>query len=412
MKIKNLIENARNPRKISKKKLGFFEKSYKTYGNLSGIVYNANLNELVCGHQHKKILPEDLEPVIEVANHQPDKYGTLQEGYFLWDDIRIRYREVWWEEALHKGATIAANRGAGEWEMSILSETLLELDAMNFDMDLTMYDADELENIIVPVEKVPEEEEDESVPEVLGEPITKPGDVWVMDDHRVMCGDATDIDAVNKLLGGNVADIVYTDPPYGISEPGDRAKRRTGQSREADSQNFENIIGDDSIDTAVAAFSVATSLSETVCYWGGNHFAHKLPASPCWLIWDKRENDENRDTNSDCELAYVKHPSKKSVRIFRHLWKGMIKKSENGEARVHPTQKPIALAEWCINELAPDSQIVVDLFGGSGSTLLACEKLGKSCFVMEMSPRYVDTIKLRWETKTGKTAVLQGQSDF
>src|SRR5690606_26338161 len=105
---------------------------------------------------------------------------------------------------------------------------------------------------------------------------------------------------------------------------------------------------------------------------GANHYCHAIPETANWLVWDKREEDKQRDGNSDCELAWVKSNAK-SVRIFRYLWKGMIKASEHGEGRVHPTQKPVALAEWCFNEYAENAKNVLDLFGGSGSTLIACE---------------------------------------
>jgi DNA modification methylase len=111
---------------------------------------------------------------------------------------------------------------------------------------------------------------------------------------------------------------------------------------------------------------------------------------------------------SDCELAYVKHSHKASVRIFRHVWKGMIKASEKQESRVHPTQKPVALAEWGINEYGADTTTVLDLFGGSGSTLIACEKTGREARLMELAPNYVDVIVRRWQDFTGKTATLDG----
>jgi DNA modification methylase len=129
-----------------------------------------------------------------------------------------------------------------------------------------------------------------------------------------------------------------------------------------------------------------------------------LPQSNNWFVWDKRVDEKQKDTQSDCELAWVKSKWS-SVRIFRHLWKGMIKASERGQHRVHPTQKPVALAEWSFDYFK-EVNTVLDLFGGSGSTLIACEKTKRTCYMMEFEPHYCDVIVKRWEDFTGKKAVL------
>lgn len=245
--------------------------------------------------------------------------------------------------------------------------------------------------------------DEDLVPEKV-EPRTKIGDLYQLGNHRLLCGDSTDEKHVEKLMAGEKVDMVYSDPPYGIDEETDRAF--ASRTRKAKGNTFDKIIGDDSIDTAVRVYGRADIKAPIVVYWGGNYYAHVLPASPCWIVWDKRVEENQRDMNSDCELAYVKHPNKKSARIFRHLWKGMIKGSEQGQARVHPTQKPIALAEWCFDELAPTAINVLDFFGGSGSTLIACEKTQRKCYMMEIDPHYCDVIVQRWENFTGLKANL------
>lgn len=245
--------------------------------------------------------------------------------------------------------------------------------------------------------------DDDEIPEVKKSKI-KIGQTYQLGKHRLMCGDATDSQHRDKLLANDDVDMVFTDPPYGISEKTDRVKAKRGHATKAGS--YEPILGDESVDTALKAFENISGVSETICYWGGNYYAHNLPPSPSWIVWDKRVEENQRDDNSDCELAYVVHPTKKSIRIFRHLWKGMIKGSEHGQARVHPTQKPVALAEWCITELNPLGKVILDVFGGSGSTLIACEKLDRKCLMMELSPEYCDVIIARWEKYTGKKATL------
>ena len=138
-------------------------------------------------------------------------------------------------------------------------------------------------------------------------------------------------------------------------------------------------------------------------FWGGNHYASSLPSSSCWIVWDKKNAGNDF---ADAELAWTNQ--KTAVRIFEHMWNGMLKASERGESRVHPTQKPVALAEWCFEHYGKLGDKVIDLFGGYGSTLIACEKTGRTGYLMEMSPAYCDVIIQRWENATGKKAVLYG----
>ena len=299
---------------------------------------------------------------------------------------------------------LALNAG---WDLDILHNQFDYLKSNDFNLELTGFSLEELCDLL-PHEEIEVFCDEDHCPDVPEEPIAKFGDVWLLGEHRLMCGDSTSIDAVDKLMSGTKAHMVFTDPPYGINEETDRDF--ASRTRVAKGNKFSKIIGDDSIDTALAAYSICETLSDIICYWGGNYYAHKIPPSACWLIWDKRVEEKQRDMNSDCEMAYVKHPTKESVRIFRHLWKGMIKGSEHGEGRVHPTQKPIALAEWCFNELNPKGETVLDLFGGSGSTLIACEKLKRKCYMMELDPKYCDVIVNRWEQFTGKKAVLDEKS--
>jgi len=242
----------------------------------------------------------------------------------------------------------------------------------------------------------------DAVPEAPQEPITKLGDVWILGEHRVMCGDSTSKEAVEVLMDGKKADMVFTDPPYGINEKGDRSKRG-GLAKGNNLPSFK----DDTIQYAIDAFNQSINKDIKIQVWfGANYYCHSLPQSPNWLVWDKRVEENQRDYNSDCELAWVKS-NKKSVRIFRHLWKGMLKASERGEKRVHATQKPIALVEYCIEEYNSKSVLILDYFLGSGSTLIAAEKTKRKCYGMELDPKYCDVIVKRWEDFTGKKAHLE-----
>jgi DNA modification methylase len=226
-----------------------------------------------------------------------------------------------------------------------------------------------------------------------------------------MCGDSTSIDAVEKLMNGRGVDCVYTDPPYGISIVrggkigGDSpfgSKGSVGGGKLAKTGNYAPVANDDSIDVAVSAIDLIATLGAKVeIIWGGNYYAASLPNSPCWIVWDKK----NTGNFADCELAWTNQ--KTAVRKFEHMWNGMLRASERDQKRVHPTQKPVALAEWCLENYAEECTTVLDLFGGSGSTLLACEALGKDGFVMELASAYVDVIIKRWQNLTGQSATLE-----
>lgn len=302
-----------------------------------------------------------------------------------------------------KAYVIADNRLAlnAGWDDSMLTLELQELKAEDFDLGLLGFELDELNALLNPIKETEGLTDEDAVPEVPEEPKTKPGDIYKLGRHRLMCGDSTSIDAVEKLLNNAKVDLCYTDPPYGINEKGDRSKRG-GLTQGNKLQDFK----DDTIDYAVEAYQIVEGVLNVPrqVWWGANYYCHALPQSNNWFVWDKRVEEKQKDTQSDCELAWVKSKWS-SVRIFRHLWKGLIKASEHGEKRIHPTQKPVALAEWSFDYFK-EVNTVLDLFGGSGSTLIACEKTGRSCFMMEFEPHYCDVIVKRWEDFTGQKAEL------
>lgn len=168
------------------------------------------------------------------------------------------------------------------------------------------------------------------------------------------------------------------------------------------------VAGDDSIDTAIASAEVCLRLFSDALqfWWGGNYYAHALPPSSCWIVWDK----ENTGNFADAELAWSNH--KGAVRIFKHMWNGMLKDSEHGERRVHPTQKPRALATWIFEKYGSTDDVIFDPFLGSGISLLAAEQMegDRTVYGCELSEHYCEIIMQRWEKLTGKTAVLHGHT--
>ena len=376
--IASLIPYINNSRTHSDEQIAQIAASIKEFGWTNPILVDGD-NGIIAGHGRlsaARKLGMDIVPVIELSNLTK----TQKKALIIADN------------------KLASN---AKWDNNLLTIELNELLADNFALDILGFDKDELDALLNPIQATEGLTDEDDVPNVPKEPKTKLGDIYILGNHRLMCGDSTSIDAVENLVNGTTIDLCYTDPPYGINEKGDRSKR-TGAAEGTKYTDFQ----DDTIDYAVEAYQIVEGFLQVKrqVWWGANYYCHALPQSNNWFVWDKRVEDKQKDTQSDCELAWVKSKWS-SVRIFRHLWKGMIKASERGQHRVHPTQKPVALAEWAFDYFKEVST-VLDLFGGSGSTLMACEKTGRHCLMMEFEPHYCDVIVKRWEDFTGKKAVL------
>ncbi len=310
---------------------------------------------------------------------------------------------VWVEhltEAQKKAYILADNRLAEDagWDFELLSVELEGLKELDFDISLTGFDADELSDIFG--EEEPEAVEDDYEVELPEEPKTKLGDIYQLGRHRLMCGDSTDKATVEKLMNGVKADMVFTDPPYGISVvKNDMVGADFGIAKKG---KYSKIISDETTDTAEAAFNVMQDISDRQIIWGGNYFTQFLPFSDGWIVWNKRGDTEIRNTFADGELAWCSFHT--PVRIYSQLWNGMIREGEH-EKRVHPTQKPIKTLSAILGDFTEQDDLIADLFGGSGSTLIACEQLNRTCYMMELDPKYCDVIIDRWETLTGEKAV-------
>ena len=244
---------------------------------------------------------------------------------------------------------------------------------------------------------------EDEVPETPSEPITQPGDLIKLGRHSLLCGDSTNKTDVKRLMAGSKATAVITDPPYGIGEAAGKNKMRGGQfggkgngGKYVRSRDYGHEAWDDKpIDGLVGMLS---KFQQQIIF-GGNYYP--FPPTKCWLVWDK-ENGKN--DFADCELAWTN--LEKAVRIKRHLWNGMIRK--NGEKRDHPTQKPLEVIAWAVGFT---KGTVFDPFLGSGTTLIACEQLGRTCYGMEISPQYCDVIVERWEKLPGEKAKRPKRAD-
>jgi DNA modification methylase len=281
-------------------------------------------------------------------------------------------------------ADLTADNALQEWSEIDLSQINLDiLDLGPFDVELLGLKDFEVE----PLDKLDPQTDEDAVPEVE-HPITRRGDVWLLGNHRLLCGDSTNPDDVNVLMGMEYPDLIHTDPPYGMN-----AVTKSGVL----SKNYKtDIIGDDNPDVAKDAFTLIYSMYPDAkqIWWGANYYSSALPDSECWLVWDKNNGGSDQ---TDCELAWAN---------FRSVVRQFTQASEKSN-RVHPTQKPVSLTEWIIKRFKLTSSLIADFFGGSGSTLIAAEKNGITSRIMEFDPMFCDVIIKRWEEYTGKTATLE-----
>lgn len=226
----------------------------------------------------------------------------------------------------------------------------------------------------------------------------KEGDLWILGEHRLLCGDATNIQHVEKLMNGEKADMVFTDPPYGMNLDTDYSKMPGTSSK------YKKVEGDNEKYDCGALMTLVEAKQYYI--WGADYFFDTIPKffEGSIIVWTKRQSEiENKVFGSAFELCWS-YPKQKKVVWFE---RGINQSSERlGE---HPTQKPIALTTRTL-EKHKDYKNIVDLFGGSGSTLIACEKTNRKCYMMELDPHYCDVILKRWEAYSDKVATLETHS--
>ena len=283
------------------------------------------------------------------------------------------------------GLALADNRTSdlSEWDQEMLHQLSEEHDISDW------FSKEDLDELLSVTELEPEEgnTDPDDVPETPEEPITKPGDLWILGNHRLLCGDSTNIQHVERLMDGKEAELLLTDPPYGIGACSHQGSKKNGWRQYGNKGWDASTPSDDWIATAL-------TIAPKKIIWGGNYFADKLPASQCWLVWDKGQRDFSL---ADGELAWTSFD--KALRI-----KTISRASALKDGKVHPTQKSVELFEWCLSFA---DGLVLDLFGGSGTTLIAAERSRRHCRMMELDPAYVDVIVKRWEDFTGNTAICE-----
>lgn len=372
--VSSLIPYARNSRTHSDEQVSQIAASIREFGFTNPVLIDAN-GTIIAGHGRvmaAKKLGLDEVPCLRLGHLTPSQIRA----YVIADN------------------KIALNAG---WDDEMLKAELLTLQEDGFNTDLTGFSDEEL-NALLTVETVEGETDPDEVPEAPVEPITKLGDIWILGNHRLMCGDSVNPISVDRLVGDDEIEMVFTDPPYNIGYQDMGAK-------------FDKIANDKMNDDEFLDFLRTTLVPCDVmyvcCSWQYAHLFKKAMAdlskpAKAMIVWNKVNPAQNLDLYyKQHEIIFYHGPFGGQRTVRGDVWE--LKRQRN---TLHPTMKPIELIEMALTD-HPHRKIVFDGFGGSGSTLIACEKTGRKARLMELDPKYCDVIVKRWEDFTGKKARLE-----
>lgn len=371
-----LIPYARNSRTHSDEQVAQIMASIKEFGFTNPVLIDED-GQIIAGHG-RTVAAQRLQmkavPCIRLSHLTP----AQKKAYVIADN------------------KLALNAG---WDNEMLKIELGELKEEDFDLSLTGFDDDELNALLAQAVEEGLTDED-AVPEAPEEPKTKLGDIYQLGRHRLMCGDSTSIDAVEKLMDGQKADMVFTDPPYGVDYKG-----INNDSKDGLEDLLRGAFGN--------YFAVSKSGASIYCFHSDRcadifhavfreffHFSSMI-------IWAKNSltlsQTDYQSQHEPCLYGWMDNGAHSwySDRKQTSLWR-----FDKEKVIGHTTPKPVALLEKAVTNSSKGGDLVIDLFGGSGSTLIAAEKTGRNCYMMELDPKYCDVIVKRWEDFTGKKAEL------
>jgi DNA modification methylase len=396
-----------NPRRMAKEEHERLELVLNEYGLIDPIIFNAKTGIIIGGNQRYQHIDQEEGNALIL--------GDI--GWFFTEtDLKVE------NENVEKAMNISLNKIAGEFDKQGLNLIMNELKLEGYNLKLTGFADHEIKGLRYPEEGTAEEDlfDPDSVPEEESE--TSPGDIFILGEHKLICGDATESEYYDSLLGKERADMVFTDPPYGVDYS---AKNRMLESFRVSNRNLRDIQGDvggedDLLDMLTEAFTNINKYSQNhcsiyvTCAQGGDlgmiFFTMMLRADlpvKHVLIWNK--NQQNFSLGR-LDYEYKHEPILYTWKDSHHFYgKGECTNSvwdikKERSCKLHPTMKPIALIENALKNSSLQGDIILDTFGGSGSTLIACEQLGRICRMIELEPHYCEVIVKRWEEYTGQKA--------
>lgn len=363
IKISELKPYKRNARTHSDEQIEVIANSIREFGFRNPVIIDEN-NMILAGHGRVKAA---------------QRLGLLTVPFVRWDDMTDEQK---------RGFILADNKTAdlAGWDFDILQDELQRID-----LDMSEFGFDDIEIEIEDGGGITEDD----IPEPPKEPKAKPGDLYQLGKHRLLCGDSTDEETLKKLMDGANADLVFTDPPYNVAFNG-----RSGNFEVIKNDKLSKDEHEKFINATIKAIKYINAPNQYIwCNWQFyGILQEKLDYKAC-IVWAKNVFGLGNGYRHQYEFCLFNGTLDKEITNESDLWQ--ISKDTN---YVHPTQKPVALAARALKN-HKTAKIVVDLFGGSGSTLIACEQLNRKCYMMELDPCYVDVIIERWETLTGKKAV-------
>ncbi len=389
--VDTLIPYARNARTHNDAQVAQIAASIAEYGWTNPILTDGERG-VIAGHGRlmaaRKLGLKEV-PVIELAHLTPEQ----KKAYILADN------------------RIAENAG---WDQELLKLELAELQAADYDLSIMGFTDEEIDDLLNPQDEGGGLTEDDAIPEPPVDPVSRLGDLWILGNHRLLCGDSTVLSDVERLMGGQLADMAFTDPPYNVDYGNSAKDKMRGKDRrilnDALGDGFYKFLYDACLNLIImtkGACYVCMSSSEL-------HTLQKawLDAGGKWstfVIWAKNSFTLGR---ADYQRQYepILYGWKQGS---DHFWCGDRDQADvwfYNKPRVndlHPTMKPVELVERAVKNSSKSRDIVLDLFGGSGTTAIACEKTNRHARLMELDPKFVDVIVKRWEDFTGKKAVLE-----
>lgn len=376
--VSDLIPYARNSRTHSDAQVSKLAASIKEFGFLNPIIVDGDKG-IIAGHGRvmaAQKLGLDTLPCIE-ASHLSD----AQRRAYIIADNRL---------ALDAG-----------WDDELLRIELQDLESVNFDLSLTGFDLNEIADLF-PDEATEGLTDEDAVPEAPEQPVTVEGDVWILGRHRLMCGDSTSIDAVERLMDGRKADMVFTDPPYGIDFAPQRGTHGKILNDALDGAEFDNFLD------AVFGSAFASMKPDTYAFiWTGwskigafERSLQKFFKIQAMHIWVKNNFGIGYYSRPKHEPFYLCLNGKP---VYPANAPADVWEAKKVHKTIHSCEKPVYLIVDILDTYHKNS-VVLDLFGGSGSTLIACEKTNRDCRMMELDPKYCDVIIKRWQDFTGQEA--------